>query len=163
VVGKKTYSFRSKRSQILQRLAPIPNVLDLDAQIVLMPLILLRQEHRLLEEPSLATNPDGRLEIVRKLDRLLLAVAAEGGGGWSAVGVCGSGLDERFETVDVAGFGVAVEEEGRVVRGGEGSGVEFLQIDGEVVDPLGVKELRRVSLTVSINLSRDQVRRKRCA
>lgn len=65
-----------------------------------MPLILPRQEPSLLKEPRLTTDPNGCIKIIRQL---LVGGCARGRGSG-----CGCGLDEGFESVDVACFGVAV-------------------------------------------------------
>lgn len=114
-------------AQIPQRVRPIPSVLDLNAEVLLVPSELLRQEDGVLVVSRLTADLDGCFEIEGKLSF-----------GTSSLG----GSDEGVEASDVGGFGVAVEEEGGVIRVGESGGVEFLEVGGEVVDSLSVEELR---------------------
>jgi len=87
-------------SQIPQRVRPISRILDLDAEVLLVPPELLREEDCMLVVSSLTADLNGGLEIEGKLSF-----------GSSRLGRS----DEGVESSDVGGFGVAVEEEGSVV------------------------------------------------
>jgi hypothetical protein len=97
-----------------------------------MSAILPGEVRRVLKKPCLATHPDGRVEIE-----------------WQLVGrvarLCPDrlGSDEAVETGSVASFGIAVEEEGREIGIRKAPRVQLLQVRGEVVYPLSVKELGR--------------------
>lgn len=98
-----------------------------------MPAILPCEVRRVLKEPCLATHPDGRVEIERKLVGRVARLCPDR-----------LGSNEAVETGSVASFGVAVEEEGGEIRIRQASRVQFLQVRGQVVYSLSVEELGRL-------------------
>lgn len=109
--GEHTHRFGTLLFQILQRVLIIPGVLDLNAHVIFVAVVLLRQVHRVLEVARLPAHADGRVQVERRL---------------AAVRRGGAVLDERVEPRDVLELGVGVQEERRVVGVGEPPRVQFL-------------------------------------
>lgn len=78
----------------------------------------------LFKVPPLATHGNGGIEIKLEISRR---------------------LDKLFQFVNVLKLGIAVEEQGRVVGRGLATLMQLLQVLNQVVNSLGIEELRKSS------------------
>jgi len=97
-----------------------------------MPLILLGKIDSMFEVACLPANSNGCLQIKWEVVGIILILPR-----FSRI----CGLDEVIQTRNIPQLGVCVEKEGSVIGIGETSCMELLQICGEVMNLLGVKEL----------------------
>jgi len=99
---QKTNRLWPKLPQIQQGILVTARILDLNSQIILMALILLRKVRRMLKVARLPTYSDSRLQIERPLVCF--------------VGVApGFSLDETVETRYIFELGIGVKEEGSMI------------------------------------------------
>lgn len=129
--SERTHNLGAQPSQVRQRVLVVACVLDLNPQVVLVALVLLRKIRRVLEVARLAAHTDRGIEVEREL------VLVAGGGRAERLA-----LDEAVKARNVLELRVRVQQERRVVRVREPERVQLLQVRHEVMYPLCVQELR---------------------